>query len=386
MGVSKNSNSGKPMTQEAGRPNTLNLQSKSLDSLLDMLDAAEGGSNRRRYTRWSFRHKSVELRIVQNGGGTSIKVAARNLSREGVSLLHSCFMHTGTPCQVMLPHPKRGPVAVRGKIVRCVHRGGTIHELGIKFDEPVDARGFAGCDPLCNTYSFEKVPSEELSGACVLISDSPADPPMVRHYLRETQLRLSMFSTVAAALPTLTGNDVVLLSADLPDSTPRNNIGSIRDTGFSGAIVLVAPDRMPTTRMSVLAAPADLVLVKPIEQKPLLLALAECLLISRPLRPAGSSSRTAAEPWLIQGIAELCDGLTAANHSGDMPGVGQMCTRLRCLADATAQEAISGACQEVLAGIKANATLLSLGPTISKIQAMCVTLGNEPNAGRTSAA
>lgn len=386
MGVPKNSTTGKLATQETGRPNSLNLHAKSLDSLLDMLDAAEGGSHRRRHTRWAFRHKSVELRLVQSGGATSIKVAARNLSREGVSLLHSCFMHTGTPCKVMLPHPKQGPVAVGGKIVRCVHRAGVIHELGIKFTEAIDARGFAGADPLSNIYSFEKIPPEDLSGACVIISHSPADPPMVKHYLRESRLTLSMFASLTAAIPTLTSNDAVLLAADLPDSTPRNSIGAIRDTGFAGAIVLVVPDRLPPTRLAALAAPADLVLVKPIEKQPLLLALAECLLISRPMRAASSGSRPAAEPWLIQGMAELCDGLTAANHSGDVHGVGQMCTRLRCLADATAQEAISAACQEVLAGIKASATVLSLGPTISKIQAMCVTLGTEVCPGRTSAA
>ena len=377
MGASRNSNTGKPATHEAGRPNTLNLQAKSLDSLLDTLDASEGTSSKRRFTRWSFRQKSVELRVIQSGGATSIKVAARNLSREGVSLLHNSFMHTGTPCQVMLPHPKRGPVPIRGKIVRCVHRAGVIHELGVKFDAAIDARAFSGTDPMSNSFSFEKVPAEDLVGACVLVSGSPADPPMVKHYLRETRLRLAMFASLQAALPALNGNDVVLLASDLAEITPRASIGAIRDTGFSGSIVLIAPDRLPPTRLAVLAAPADLVLVKPIEQMPLLLALAECLLISRPARPQGVSARRGAEPWLIQGIAELCDALTTANHNGDLHGVNQMCGRLKGLADATAQEAISNACQEVMAGVKANATLLSLGPTISKIQAMCVTLGTD---------
>lgn len=378
MGALNRSNAGRSLTHhEAGRPNTLNLQEKSLDSLLDVLDAAEGGSNRRKYTRWSFRHKSVELRVMQSVGTTSIKVASRNLSREGLSVLHSCFMHPGTACVVMLPHPTREPLPVKGKIARCVHRAGVIHELGIRFDEPIDARAIAGADPMGNVFSFEKVPPEDLQGSCLLISDAAADAPMIKHYLRETSLRIPMFSSLSAALPSIGGSDVLLLSSDLPDSSPRQNIGAIRDTGYAGAIVLLAPNRLPATRLTVMAAPADLVLVKPIEQMALLLALAECLLIRRPTKGKSNSSRPGAEPWLIQGMAELCDGLRTANHSGDVHGVAQMCTRLRGLADATAQEEISQACAEVLAGIKANQPLLSLGPVVSKIQAMCVTLGAE---------
>lgn len=377
MGVSNRSNSGKPHTHEAGRPNTLNLQEKSLDSLLDVLDAAEGGSQRRKHTRWSFRHKSVELKLVQSIGSTSIKVASRNLSREGISVLHNCFLHTGTPCIVMLPHPTREPLPVKGKIARCVHRTGVIHEIGIRFDDPIDARTIACADPLGNVFSYEKVPPDELEGSCVLVSGSPADAPMIKHYLRETRLRVPMFVTMDAALPAIAGNDVVLLAADLPDSSPRENIGMIRDTGYAGAIVLLAPNRLPATRMALLAAPADLVLVKPVEQKQLILALAECLLIRRPASARGTSSKPGAEPWLVQGVAELCDGLANANRDGDAQGVAQMCLRLKGLADATAQEDISHACEEVLAGIKANTRLLALGPVISKIQAMCVMLGSD---------
>ena len=71
-----------------GRPNTLNLQTRDLNSLLDTLDRhAEGErpSIKRGFVRWPFRHASIRMEIVQGSGArAAITVACRNLSRGGV--------------------------------------------------------------------------------------------------------------------------------------------------------------------------------------------------------------------------------------------------------------------------------------------------------------
>ncbi|MFA6045265.1 MAG: PilZ domain-containing protein [Phycisphaerales bacterium] len=267
---------------ERGRPNSLNLRGKAMESLLEMLDACERPSSRREYSRWQFRRESIEMRLVQSGGSTNIKVLTRNISRGGLSLLHNNFMHPLTRCEVSLPHPVRGKVLVPGRVIRCVHRGGVVHEVGVRFDQPVDARYIADVDPLDNQFSYAEPPTDQLSGTCVLVSHSPEDGSMVRQALGDTTLSFASFDSVAVAAPILFGADLVLLATDLPESTPKQSVGALRDTGFGGGIVLLAPDREPRTRLAVLAAPADVILVKPFEGRELLLALAECQLIAKP--------------------------------------------------------------------------------------------------------
>lgn len=267
---------------ERGRPNTLNLRGKAMESLLEGLDAGERSSTRRLYSRWEFRRESIDVRLIQNGGSTNIKVLTRNISRGGMSFLHSNFMHLLTRCEVSLPHPNHGKILVPGKVIRCEHRGGVVHEVGVRFEHPVDARNIADIDPLDNQFSFAEPPADRLSGACVLISNAPEQEIVIRQILGETAMSFAGFASVSAAAPVLLGAAIVILATDLPHSTPKHNVGALRDTGFGGGIVLLTPDRQPRTRLAALAAPADVILVKPVDRRALLLALAECQLIVRP--------------------------------------------------------------------------------------------------------
>lgn len=275
-----------PPIGERARPNTLNLRGMALEAMLDVLDAQEPPSPRRKYARWVFRRESVAVRLVHTGGSTHIKVATRNLSRGGMSLLHSNFMHPHTKCEISLPHPSRGMMPVHGRVIRCLHHAGMVHEVGVKFDAPIDARNIADIDPMDNLFSYADVPADLLGGGCALIGGRPDDAALIRHILGETPMTFAAIPALPANPSVLAGVDVVILPTDLPDGTPKMNVGALRDTGYAGAIVLLAPDREPRTRLASLAAPADVIVVRPLERRELLLAIAECELIIRPGRVA----------------------------------------------------------------------------------------------------
>ncbi|WP_348234565.1 hypothetical protein, partial [Salmonella enterica] len=71
-----------------------------LNALLDRLDVDEQGtkSRKRVHARWPFRKLNLQLDIQHPGGtATSLRVASRNLSRSGIGLLHSAFVHAKSP-------------------------------------------------------------------------------------------------------------------------------------------------------------------------------------------------------------------------------------------------------------------------------------------------
>src|SRR3989337_1747869 len=68
------------------------------------------GAVKREFVRWPFRLTTARLRVVNPGAPTeqAFKVACRNISCSGISLLHSAYVHVGSPCTIELEHPRRG--------------------------------------------------------------------------------------------------------------------------------------------------------------------------------------------------------------------------------------------------------------------------------------
>lgn len=272
---------GRACPPKGVRLNTLNLRGRALEALFDLLDADERPRSDRRFVRWQFRRESIEIKLIQTGGTTVFRVATRDLSRGGMSVLHNHFIHPQTRCEVLLPLPGGGVATAKGWVIRCTHRDGVVHEAGIRFDSPMDAREIADIDPMDNVFSFAQPPLDQLSGTCLYFGDVAGDGERLRSLLGGTGFKLAAFGEITPGLTLLTGVDLVILAADLPGIPPRVGVGLIRDTGFAGPIALIAPDRLPRTRLAVLAAPAAVIIVKPLERTTLLLGLAEALLVRR---------------------------------------------------------------------------------------------------------
>jgi CheY-like chemotaxis protein len=264
----------------SGRPNSVNLKSQALEMLLDQLDApVNGTAHGRNFVRWPFRRESLEVRMLHPGGSfVSIRVACRNISRGGMCVLHNSYVHTGSECRVVLVHPVHGPSLIPGKVVRCQHRGGLIHELGISFKTPLDVREYLRPDPLSNTFSLERVNAPDLRGRMLLIDPSATDRTTVTHFLKETNLGIDGVGSLAEAVLACDGANVVVASLSVPDGEPAAVVETLRKSGYEGPIVLIAPDASPATRARVVGAKAQTVLVQPITQDLLLRALGEVLL------------------------------------------------------------------------------------------------------------
>jgi CheY-like chemotaxis protein len=274
----------KPTNAAATPANSIRLDSGRLNRFLDdrdRLSAQNESKPRRDFVRWPFRNACIALTVVHPGGSNSVfNVACRNLSSGGIGILHSSYMHKGTRCFISLPRTDGQKVSMEGTIVRCSHVSGTIHEIGIQFLKPIDAKQYVELDPFSNGFSLETVDPENLRGTVLYIEDSALDQALIRHYLRETQIRLIVVADVQEGLKkALEGVDLILCDYNVGQEMGSSFVARAREAGLSQPILMVTADTSSFTRQQLIKAQATAFITKPVKQQTLFRALAEFMML-----------------------------------------------------------------------------------------------------------
>lgn len=105
----------------------------------------------------------VIAQVSQVGGSCQTQVACiRDLSAGGLALLWGTFLHNGTRCSFTVVNSEtHAPITgAAGVVVRCAHVKGSVHDVGVRFDEPIDM----GCIPGATPEAAEAAASlEELA-------------------------------------------------------------------------------------------------------------------------------------------------------------------------------------------------------------------------------
>lgn len=277
------------------RPNTIGLRGKELSSVLDRLDGAESKgkvSPRREFARWPFRQQTVEWTVWHPGGSkVTLKLVCRNLSWGGAGLLHNGFVHTGSMCSLVIRKSDGTPTVVEGVVQRCSHRGGTLHEIGMKFIGSVDVREYvAGASP--SMHVVERVAEDKLEGRVLYVEDCGLDVRIVQHFLKDTSIRLKHVTTGAAARAEAPlGWDVILTDWRLPDMRGTELVMQLREMGVATPILIVTADPVGLVKEGLSRLSGVGMLVKPLAQQQLLRTLAERLMFRQPAEEVDDDSR-----------------------------------------------------------------------------------------------
>ncbi len=104
--------------------------------------------------RVPFRATDVVLELSSGSSrATRHAAAGRNLSREGIGLLTSRFAYPGTRCRVAFADSSETMPRLTGQVRRCryVVGSGTLYEIGIEFDRPVDVTHLTTAQPADST-------------------------------------------------------------------------------------------------------------------------------------------------------------------------------------------------------------------------------------------
>ena len=92
----------------------------------------------RRSTRHPFRGEMMPFVVMQPGGSVgAYLVLTRNLSSGGLAMIHGGYLHPGTKCRMMLATVHGQNVVIGGRVRRCRHIKGNLHEIGVEFNAPV---------------------------------------------------------------------------------------------------------------------------------------------------------------------------------------------------------------------------------------------------------
>jgi CheY-like chemotaxis protein len=355
------------------------LGERELSELLDRLDQSqsEASATKREFVRWAFRCISVRVQIIHPGGATaSINVACRNLSRSGLSMLHSAYLHVGTKCRVHLPHPARGEIVAAGWVTRCNHCAGTIHEIGIRFDQPVDLKDLVHQNPFTDWFSLERVEPEKLSGTVVYVDDSEMDQRIIRHFLRATRVKLCVAATAAEALSLVdSSTDLVLTDYNLDQGTGLDLAVKLQESGCKAPVVVITCDTDAASLDKSTASRASAFLAKPIQQDLLLRALAEFLIVRKsgapaPAANAGLTGADLAETFGA-GLIQFAKRLEACVERQDAEATRLLCLQVAGSAGSIGMAEIASLAKKAAEAISRSRSIADSVSPIRALIAMC---------------
>jgi hypothetical protein len=135
----------KAETLHAGsiRINTVRVDKALLVRVLDIMDGsqAEAPTELRRGSRLRYRILNAIVYPDNMDRTIAFVVPTRNLSAEGMAFLHSHMMYSGRSCLVQLPSRMGKWLPINATVVRCRHIRAMLHEVAVKFDQPIDLAG-----------------------------------------------------------------------------------------------------------------------------------------------------------------------------------------------------------------------------------------------------
>ncbi len=259
---------------------SVRLQSQECEALLDALDKSTSGvspTSRRVTRRWRYRNRII-VAINQAGSIQSYFVTPRNISTTGVAFVHGGYVHPGSSVAVALRNRSEKLCALQGRVVRCVHVQGRLHEVGVAFAAQINPKEFVppGDEP---AFNVERVQIENLHGRVLIVEDSRADQRLMAFHLRGSQLELMYSQDAGSAIETVDNSiDLVFLDTTLPDKGGLDVLVELRTKGYAGPVIALLPADDRQMRARLLEAGANEVLSKPVSPDLLRQAAAEFLI------------------------------------------------------------------------------------------------------------
>lgn len=299
-----------PITNNINR-NTLRLSQRELQQLLDQIEMQSNANEApdREFVRWSYRVEAVQLTIEHSSGNSvTLPVATRNISRGGISVLHSSFVHSGTPVKITLNAPSGQPLTITGSVMRCTHLTGRIHEIGIKFNRQISTKDLLGLDPLNEAYSLERVDPARLHGSVLLVTASELDRDLMLMHLESTNLIINTADSIETAISRAQkGCELIVADYHLGQHSAVELLQELAKAQCDMPVVVLTSDKSETTLDEIRDANAAGILSKPTTKARLLQALAEFLHADGDGGPLYSTLRTedSAYPLLTKFLTDI---------------------------------------------------------------------------------
>jgi CheY-like chemotaxis protein len=360
------------------------MKPAELQKLHEELEASSrGNSHARKCIRLDYLQMSVRVEMHQAGGSAvTLQYAARNISSEGLGILHNSYVHPNTRCIVYLKHRDGREVPIEALAVRCRHVKGLIHEVGLRFKSSINVRDFLTVDPMEGSFILEHVDPTKITGSMLHIDDSPMDRRLVRHFLAETSLNIVSVENSKTALERVSeGFDVIVVDNDLEGMNGIELVQTMRAQGVAVPIIMLTADTRPSAKEGARAARVSALIPKPTSKPLLLQALAEFLIVSndRPAETGGAvvSSLAAGDPTFkfvpefVEELKLFAEKITKAIVTEDIATTRRICYQLKGAAPALGFVSLGESAAAAMVALDATNSLAESGKQLRQLVGMC---------------
>ncbi|MCC5828623.1 MAG: hypothetical protein JJU36_04170, partial [Phycisphaeraceae bacterium] len=250
----------------------LRLSDREQHEILRRLDSQAGvasSTSRREDPRYPFRPAGGLMVGIEHPGRSQLRclVRPRSLSRSGIGFLHGSFVYPGSPCFVILKSRANGGSAangaevVRGTVRHCRLIGGRIHEVGVKFDRPINLEDFLDPED-AESGGFADTGPESLDGHILLLDACDVQRELMRFQLVEAGAQVQSAANAQEAMQRIKEHETELLVVNLREVSGESlaNIKAIRHVGYSGPVVVWLATCKPLIARRFMQFGADLIL------------------------------------------------------------------------------------------------------------------------------
>ncbi len=349
---------------------------------LDAGSAGQGNSPQRQYRRWTYEQQPVTVRMTHPGDMvTTLQYACRNLSNGGMSILHSSFVHEGTRCVVLLPHPTKGAIQIQGAVIRCRHCRGKIHEVGIRFDASVDLSEVLSLDSADNSLMLESIKPESLVGSVLVIEESELDRMYLRKCLADTQLNVVAVGSAAEGLARCKETfDLIICDFNLSEMNGLELLQKLRQSNNQTPMIMVSADDSLRTKLPLFESVPDGVVPKPFKPQRLLGALAQFLLADANGSASGgllysslppTDAAYSLLPTFVGEVAKLSGELQEAVGRGDSAVAKRITFQLKGAAATFGYEVLGKVAERAHTELSAGGTVATCRTSIDNVLGAC---------------
>lgn len=242
---------------------------------LDLAAAEDPAGQSSEEQRFAYRQK-CKAHVQQPGDGTAIEhtVMPRNLGKTGMSFLHSGYVHAESSCEVQLITLQGSWADVTGHVEGCRYVGQNMHEVLIRFDEPIEPTEFC---------------RDAIRNRVLIVDDDELMTRLVKVLLEKLNAEVEIAYDGAEGVKKAMNSvfDLVLMDLDMPKMDGIEATKQLRKNGYSGIIMAATAHTQPEDRQRSLEAGCDDFLPKPfledklakalesVQQKPLYSAYAD---------------------------------------------------------------------------------------------------------------
>ena len=357
------------MQYKPGQQNVRRLHQNAelIRTFLDRLDdrtSNEGYANMRRSVRYPYRVRALNIEIIQPGAGcVCYEVPSRNLSREGASFLLGHFAYPGSIVRIHLVSLNSQRHIVVGKIVRCryIEGSGTLHEVGVQFDEAIDIGQF-------------NQQASRLRGA--LINDEPGVRRLVEHWLKALEVDLRSIDNPGRLFDIIDSEKFhfILLDMELTGFSALMLARELRQAGYIHTIVAVTDRRDEVFYEECLAAGCNCRFFKPFSASGLA-ALMESLK-EQPIFSslADDGSLLALIDTFVEELGQRMIQLESAFSDHDFEGLAGIVKSLKGEGGAHGFQAITDAAAELESTLAAQKSAAQIRHNLNELMRVCTSV------------